>query len=99
MQLARSEPTSYLCLFRHLKRIIDLVAEIAHGVFQLRMSQQKLHAAQIACSPKCVAFVRRIVCVPYSRGSRPMLLTHDLTTRAYCRVDRCGEIDIRLGNK
>ena len=37
-QLARSAPTSYLCLLRHLERIIDFDAEIAHGAFQLRMS-------------------------------------------------------------
>jgi hypothetical protein len=46
-----------------------------------------------------VAFVRRNECVPYEAGSRPIPVTHDSTIRAYCRVDRCRESCIRLGNK
>ena len=40
-----------------------------------------------------VAFVRRIECVAYFSGSRPMPLTHSETRRAYCRVVRCASAD------
>lgn len=32
-------------------------------------------------------------------GSRPMVVTHALTIRAYCLVDKCSEACKRLGNK
>src|SRR5690348_2539975 len=35
-------------------------------------------------------------CVPYAAGSRPIDATQLLTTRAYCRVDKCGELERRL---
>ena len=43
------------------------------------------------------ALVRRIVCVPYVVGSSPIDRTHPSTTRAYCRMEKCGALCSRLG--
>ena len=45
-----------------------------------------------------VCLVRRIECVPYPAGSRPISLTHPSTMRAYCRVPRCGDACNALGH-
>ena len=46
---------SYLCsdvdLLGDLDGVIDLDAEVAHGAFDLRMSEQKLHGSEVAGSP------------------------------------------------
>ena len=58
-------------------RVIDFDAEIPHGTFEFRVTQQQLHRAQIACSAiDQHGFVRRSECVPNFAGSRPMLATH-----------------------
>ena len=46
-----------------------------------------------------VGFVLRIVCVLYAVGSNPISSNHWWTIRAYCRVERCGDSEIRLGKR
>jgi hypothetical protein len=43
--------------------------------------------------------VRRIEWVPYAAGSNPIDSTHDPTIREYCRVERWGDSDRRLGKR
>jgi len=43
--------------------------------------------------------VRRNEWVPYFERSRPISVTHPSTILAYCRVERCDNLRIRLGNR
>ena len=42
---------SHVSLFGHLKRVVDLNAEVARGALDLGVSEQELHSAQVAGSP------------------------------------------------
>lgn len=46
-----------------------------------------------------VAFVLRMVWVPYAATSSPIEVTHLLTMRAYWRVDKCGDRATLLGKR
>jgi hypothetical protein len=75
-------------LLGHLERVVDLVAEAPHDAFGLRMTEEQLHSSQAPGSPMDQrGLVRRIECVPYPAGSRPISLTQPSTMRAYaaCR--------------
>lgn len=56
---------SNLCLFSHLKSIVDLDANVANCAFQLRMPEQQLYSAKIFRP----AVDQRGFCTTHSVGS------------------------------
>ena len=41
----------YLCLFSHLKCIVNLDPEVAYGAFELRVAEQQLHHPKVLRPP------------------------------------------------
>lgn len=82
------------------QRFRDADAGVAHSAVHLWMLRQKLNRPKGAGLPGDLRHpVWRTECVPQALGSRPTEVTHPLTIRASCRVERCRLPQTRLGRR
>ena len=90
---------SHLCLLCHFQGIIDFDSQVPDSAFKLCMTKQESDRFQVlrpAINQRSHGSPQRVSTI---HGSRPMVVTHTLTIRAYCLVDKCSEACKRLGSK